>query len=138
MAIITFQKEKIDPGEQLIHLGTPADGCVITFTGMPRNKSMDKDVLYLEYELYESMAYKEMKKIADHAQKTWPLGALVIIHRFGRVELTEASIFIAVASPHRAQAYEASRFIIDTIKSTVPIWKKEVYSDGTCWVSDRA
>ena len=137
MATIKFQKETINPAGFMQRAGTESDGCVVTFIGMPRKKSMEKEVLHLEYELYESMAYKEMKKIADTAMDTWPLGTCIIIHRFGKVELNEASVFIAVSSPHRQEAYEASRYIIDTIKETVPIWKKEVYADGTCWVSDR-
>lgn len=138
MVSVSFQKEIIDTNSIMGRIGKNGDGCSITFTGMPRNKSGEKDVLYLEYELYESMAYKELKKIADHAAEQWPLGDCVIVHRFGRVEIGEASIFVAVSSPHRAEAYEASRYIIDTIKATVPIWKKEVFSDGTSWLSDRA
>jgi len=134
---VSFQREVIDTSSIMSEIGRDGDGCCVAFTGMPRNTSGEKEVLHLEYELYESMAYREMKKIADQAMQKWPLGNCVIVHRYGRVEIGEASIFIVVSSPHRAEAYEASRFIIDTVKKTVPIWKKEVFSDGTSWISDR-
>lgn len=137
MKKIIFQKEKINIPDILARVGTPADGCIVNFIGMPRNSAMEKTVQYLEYEIYESMAYKEMDTILSSAMTQWPITDCIVVHRYGKVEISEPSIVTALSSPHRNDAYEASRYIIDMIKKTVPIWKKEVFIDGTHWVSDR-
>lgn len=137
MVHIHFQKEKIDSGKIIDSAGTGADGSLLCFIGRARNKSRGREVTHLEYEIYESMARRELQKIADHAGKTWGLNFCTIVHRHGRVDIGEASIIICVASPHRDESYMASRYIIDTIKKTVPIWKKEHYSDGSVWITDR-
>ena len=134
---IIFQKEPIDQQAMLKDIGSGEDGCIVSFIGMPRNKSNDKMVLHLEYEIYESMAYKEIEKIIDTTMQSWPVTDCIVVHRYGRVNIKEASVLIALSSPHRMEAYEASRYIIDMLKKNVPIWKKEVYSDGTTWVSER-
>ena len=108
----------------------PQAGAVLIFYGDIRNHSDGKDVKALEYEAHDSMALKQMNEIADAAQQRWPLHHVEIIHRLGRMEVMECSIAIAVSTSHRADAYEASRFIIDTIKRAVPIWKKEHFPDG--------
>lgn len=135
MLRVEIQKEPLNELDLLKKLGTDADGAVVMFVGRARNFSGDKKVLYLEYEAYESMAQKELEKICKNALGQWPLSKCVVVHRFGKVEIGEASIVIGVSSSHRKEAFEAAMFIIDSIKQTVPIWKKEYYSDGSMWVS---
>lgn len=138
MIQIIFQDDPIPVSDMTLTAGKDVDGAIVTFIGQARNKSHDKGVSHLEYEIYEEMAQSEMEKIVDDALTQWPVTDCVVIHRYGRVNIGEASIFIAVSSPHRDDAYRASRYIIDTIKKTVPIWKKEFYEDGSQWISDRS
>ncbi|MDR3238100.1 MAG: molybdenum cofactor biosynthesis protein MoaE [Spirochaetia bacterium] len=135
---IRFQKEPIDISAACFQTGGGDDGSVVIFIGQPRRESNGKTVTHLEYEIYEEMAQKEMKKILGEAAGRWPVSGCLVIHRYGRVEIGEASIVIRVSSPHRDEGFQASRFIIDTIKKTVPVWKKECYNDGSSWVSDRS
>jgi molybdopterin synthase catalytic subunit len=134
---IIFQKEPIDPAAAMKALGTDADGAVVTFVGRARNESGGKRVKRLEYEIYEEMARREMEKIID-GLSGFGLNSCVVIHRYGSVEIGEASIFIGVSSPHREESFRAARSIIDAIKKTVPLWKKEFYSDGSTWISERS
>lgn len=113
------------------------DGGVVTFVGVVRNESRGKRVLYLEYEAYDEMALGEMRKIGEEIAGRWGLDHVRIVHRVGRMEIGEASVVIAVAAPHRGVAFEACRFAIDRLKETVPVWKKEVYSDGEVWLANR-
>ncbi len=133
---VHLQRDPLDPGKWLGEFGNPSDGAVVSFIGKVRNKSRDKKVTHLEYEVYETMAIKELDQIAREACSLWPLHSCMIVHRFGRVEIGEASILTAVSSPHRGDAYEASRFIIDMVKKRVPIWKKEFYDDGDVWITE--
>ncbi len=135
MIRVAIQKEPLDESAILKNLGTDADGAVVAFVGRARNFSEGKEVLYLEYEVYESMARSELEKICTTAVERWALSGCTVVHRYGRVGIGEASIFIAVSSPHRKESFAATMFIIDTIKQTVPIWKKEYYSDGSRWIS---
>lgn len=134
---IIFQKEPIDPAAAMEALGTDSDGAVVTFIGRARNESGGKRVERLEYEIYEEMARREMEKIVD-GLSGFGLNSCVVIHRHGSVEIGEASIFIGVSSPHREESFRAARSIIDAIKKTVPLWKKEFYSDGSTWISERS
>ena len=102
-------------------------GAVIVFEGVTRNHHQGREVLRLEYEAYSGMAEREMQAIADMSLIRWPDARVAMVHRVGRVGLGEASVVIAVSAPHRDEAYAASRFLIDTLKSKVPIWKKEFY-----------
>jgi molybdopterin synthase catalytic subunit len=138
MMKVTLQKEPINIEPIISETSSDADGALVTFTGMARNLSDGRRVTRLEYECYDSMARKELEKIGSDALAQWPVTNCVIVHRFGVVEIGESSILIAVSSPHRDEAFQAVRYIIDTIKKTVPIWKKEFYSDGGVWVSDRS
>lgn len=110
-------------------------GGIDVFIGTVRNKTKGKNVKYLFYETYEKMALLEMEKIAKYATKKWKLKKVVIHHRKGKLEIGETAVVIAVSAPHRKEAFEACRYIIDTLKATVPIWKKEVFEDGEKWVS---
>jgi molybdopterin synthase catalytic subunit len=117
---------------------SPTDGALALFVGLVRNHNAGRAVLHLEYESYEAMALAEMERIEAEARRRWPVSQLRIVHRLGRLEIGEASVAVAVASPHRAEAFEACRFTIDTLKKTVPIWKKEFYADGAVWLDGPA
>ncbi len=113
---------------------TPADGAACTFVGVVRDHNAGRAVRYLEYEAFEEMALPLMEEIAAEAGRRWPVTAITIVHRLGRLEIGEASVVVAVASPHRAEAFAASRFAIDTLKQKAPIWKKEFFEGGAVWV----
>jgi molybdopterin synthase catalytic subunit len=112
----------------------PEDGAVCLFLGVVRNENGGRPVRHLEYEAYEEMARPLMEEIAAEAGRRWPVTDVHIVHRLGRLEIGEPSVAVAVAAPHRAAAFEACRFAIDTLKATVPIWKKEFYADGEIWL----
>ena len=106
---------------------------MLSFVGITRDHFEGKKVIRLEYEAYEAMALAQMRKIADIIQVRWPTARVAMIHRLGIVPVGEASVVISVSAPHRDEAYAASRFAIDSLKSEVPIWKKEIYEDGSEW-----
>ena len=132
---IVLQNEPIDISRVLSEVGTDSDGAVVSFVGRVRNFSNEKTVLHIEFEAYNEMARKEIKKAADDACEKWHLNSCLVMHRFGRIEIGEACIIIAVSSPHRKEAFQAAQYIIDAIKKEVPIWKKEFYSDGSSWIN---
>jgi molybdopterin synthase catalytic subunit len=109
-------------------------GAIATFTGTVRNRSRGRDVLHLEYEAYEGMAEETIAALAGELQARYSLSEIAIHHRVGRVEIGEASVVIAVSAPHRQDALAACKEAIDTLKQTVPLWKKEVYLGGEEWV----
>ncbi|MBS1255459.1 MAG: Molybdopterin synthase catalytic subunit [Deltaproteobacteria bacterium] len=108
----------------------PQAGAVLIFCGDVRNHSQEQHVSLLEYEAHESMALKQISKVIKQAQQKWELHKVEVIHRLGKLAVTDCSIAIAVSTSHRNEAYEASRYIIDTIKHSVPVWKKEHFVDG--------
>ncbi|MDX1627143.1 MAG: molybdenum cofactor biosynthesis protein MoaE [Fulvivirga sp.] len=110
-------------------------GGICTFIGTVRNKTKGREVQYLEFETYQEMALKELMKIADTIYKKWPVKQIAIQHRVGKVAVGEDAVVIAIASAHRKEAFAACQYAIDTLKETVPIWKKEVFEDGEHWVS---
>jgi molybdopterin synthase catalytic subunit len=112
----------------------PGDGGVVTFRGIVRDNSRGKRVHYLEYDAYPEMAEREMAVIAAEVERRWQTDHIAMVHRIGRLEIGECSVVVAVACPHRGEAFEACRYAIDTLKRTVPIWKKEVAEDGEEWV----
>lgn len=112
----------------------PSCGAITVFVGSVRDVSKGRKVLYLEYEAYKEMAEKKLAEIGDEIRSRWGLDRVAISHRVGHLDLGEASVVIAVASPHRAEAFEACRHAIETLKKTVPVWKKEVWEDGEVWV----
>lgn len=112
-------------------------GAVNVFIGTVRNTAHEKNVVWLEYEAYESMAVAEIRKIIDEASQRWPLLGWAVSHRVGTLKPAEVSVVVAVSAPHRRESFEACQFIIDTLKEKVPIWKKEVFEDGEEWVSAR-
>jgi molybdopterin synthase catalytic subunit len=111
----------------------PDAGAITTFAGVVRNHARGRRVIYLEYDAYRPMAESEMRKIADEAAARWEC-CVAVQHRLGRLEIGEASVAVAVSSAHRAAAFDACRYVIDTLKETVPIWKKEVWEGGEVWI----
>ena len=126
--------QPIRAAEIVAALKSPSDGAVAVFDGIVRNESAGRETLYLEYEAYEAMALKKMRAIGEQARKQFPIHRIALVHRLGKLEIGETSVLIAVSSAHRAAAFEACRFAIDTLKTTVPIWKKEFFRDGAVWV----
>jgi molybdopterin synthase catalytic subunit len=112
----------------------PGAGGLVTFEGVVRDNARGKRVRYLEYDAYPEMAEQEMATIAAEVERRWGTDHLAMVHRIGRMEIGECSVVIVVACPHRAEAFEACRYAIDTLKATVPIFKKEVAEDGEEWV----
>jgi molybdopterin synthase catalytic subunit len=115
----------------------PAAGGVATFLGTTRSEVNEagQSLVALDYEAYREMALKQMRDLAQRARQRWPIIKLVLLHRIGKVGLAEPSVLIAVSTPHRGEAFEACRFLIDTLKVEVAIWKKEVWADGTgSWI----
>ena len=110
------------------------NGAVVTFCGVVRDHSGETTTDFLVYDAYKKMAEKKMSEIGDQAKEKWNIEDVAILHRIGRLEIGEISVLIAVASPHRAEAFDACRFIIDKLKESVPIWKKEVGQNGEAWV----
>ena len=131
--IFELVREPIDPGTLIVHLRAPEDGAIVTFDGFVRNQSHNRRTLYLDYEAYEPMALAKMREIAAQLYEKYRIHRLAIVHRLGRLEIGETSVFIAVSAPHRAAAFDACRFAIDNLKRTVPIWKKEYFEDGAVW-----
>jgi molybdopterin synthase catalytic subunit/molybdopterin converting factor small subunit len=109
------------------------DGAVAVFDGIVRNHSRGRRTLYLDYSAYEVMALRQMELLAQQAMARFAIRDLRIVHRLGRLQIGESSVYIAVASAHRAAAFDACRWLIDTLKTTVPIWKREFFEDGAVW-----
>jgi molybdopterin synthase catalytic subunit len=104
------------------------------FEGVVRDSARGKQVRYLEYDVYPEMAVQQIRAIVAEAEQRWGVERVTVAHRIGRLEIGEASVIVVVATPHRAEAFDACRYIIDTLKTTVPIWKKEVATNGEEWV----
>lgn len=132
---VLLQSAPIDINACIGQVMSPSCGGIDVFIGTVRNATKGKTVTHLEFEAYEAMAVSEIKKIAEEAIEKWPVETVVIRHRTGRLEIGEVPVVIAVAAAHRDAAFDACRFIIDTLKQTVPIWKKEFFEDGAQWVS---
>ena len=113
----------------------PDCGAVALFVGTVRDHHDGKAVRSLSYTAFSEMAEKEFRKIADEARTRWKVGAMYIAHRIGPLQIGEASVIVAVSSGHRAEAFDACRYAIETLKKTAPIWKEEFYDDGKAWVS---
>lgn len=131
--IIRLTREVIAPDSLVAAAKKGEDGAVLVFDGIVRNNSRGRQTLYLDYEAYEEMATKQMTELANAAAARFNVRHVTIVHRLGRLQVGETSVVIVVASAHRAQAYEASRWLIDTLKKTVPIWKRETFVDGAVW-----
>lgn len=132
---IKIQEETLDIQHCINAVMLPECGGIDVFIGTVRNATKGKTVVRLEFEAYEKMALNEMEKIAKEAVNKWPIQKIVVHHRTGILQIGEVPVIIAVAAAHRAAAFDACRYIIDTLKQTVPIWKKEVFEDGEVWVA---
>ena len=133
--MVTLTTDPIDVTAALNYLQSEQAGAIDVFMGVVRDQTQDRPVDRLEYEAYDRMALSEMQKIADEAHQQWPILRYTIIHRKGTLQIGEMAVLIGVATAHRADAFDACRYIIDTIKKTVPIWKKEVFTNGEEWVN---
>jgi MoaE-MoaD fusion protein len=130
--------DRLDPAAVAALVEDPGCGAVVTFVGNVRRENDGREVDYLEYEAYPGMAEAKMAEIGHEIQQRWGLDRVAIAHRLGRCEVGEASIVIAVASPHRREAFEACHYAIDRVKEIVPIWKREVWRDGAVWIGMHA
>jgi molybdopterin synthase catalytic subunit len=130
---IELVRGAIDGAELARQVRAGQDGATVTFDGFVRNHSHGRATSYLEYEAYETMAMAKMQEIATQVHQRFAIHRAVMVHRLGRLEIGETSVFIAVSAPHRGAAFDACRFAIDTLKKTVPIWKKEYFADGAVW-----
>jgi molybdopterin synthase catalytic subunit/molybdopterin converting factor small subunit len=130
---VRIVRERIDAEEIVQRLRRPGDGALVTFDGVVRNNSRGRRTLYLDYEAYEAMALQQMKSLAKEARARFAVRDVSIFHRLGRLEIGETSVLVVVAAAHRGAAFDACRWIIDTLKKTVPIWKKETFVDGAVW-----
>jgi molybdopterin synthase catalytic subunit len=132
--VIQITRDVLDRDALVAAVSNPGVGGVVIFEGVVRDNARGKQVRYLEYDVYPEMAIQQIRAIVAEAEKRWGVDCVAVAHRIGRIEIGEASVIIVVATPHRAEAFEACRYIIDTLKTTVPIWKKEVATDGEEWV----
>ena len=131
-------REPIDIRAIRKSLDHPEDGAALIFDGVVRNNTRGRRTLFLDYEAYESMALNEMEKLAQASLERFNVRNVCLVHRLGRLEIGETSVMIGVASAHRGAAFEACRWLIDTLKKTVPIWKKEHFEDGAVWADGEA
>jgi MoaE-MoaD fusion protein len=129
----TIVREVIDSAPLVRAIKCPEDGATVVFEGIVRNQTRGRRTLYLQYEAYEEMALKQMEELAARALADFKIRDVTVVHRLGRIEIGETSVLIVVASAHRAAAFDACRWLIDTLKRTVPIWKKEYFEDGAVW-----
>lgn len=135
MIDIQIFDEPLDTGHCVELASNPSSGGNTAFIGTVRNQTKGKKVVRLEFESYIPMAISEMRKIADEVKKRWDAYSIVMHHRVGVLAVGEIAVIIVVATPHRAAAFEACQYAIDTLKETVPIWKKEIFEDGEVWVA---
>ena len=129
----SLHRQAIDAPAIIAAIKRGEDGAVVVFDGIVRNNTRGRQTIHLDYEAYEEMAEKQMRALAEEARNRFAVRHVTIVHRLGRLEVGETSVLIVVASAHRAAAFEASRWLIDTLKKTVPICKKETFADGVVW-----
>lgn len=132
--VITITEEPLDRAALVAAVSHASVGGIVVFEGVVRDNARGKQVRYLEYDVYPEMAIARIREIIAEAGQRWHVERVAVAHRVGRLEIGEASVIIVVATPHRHEAFEACRYIIDTLKTTVPIWKKEVDTNGEAWV----
>jgi molybdopterin synthase catalytic subunit len=133
--MVKLTREVIDEAALIPHVRSAQAGAIVLFVGTTREFTAGRQTAALEYDGYDAMAEKKLAELEAQARERWPLVECAIVHRLGHVPLAETSVAIAVSSPHRAVAFEAGKWLIDTLKEVVPIWKQEQYTDGTTeWV----
>lgn len=137
MEIYKISSEEIPVNDVITSVIHPEAGAINTFIGTVREFTGNKQTVSLEYEAYKSMAEKQLRRIGSEIKSRWPNVKSSIVHRTGKLAISDIAVVIAVASPHRAESYEASRYAIERIKEIVPIWKKEYWVDGEEWIGDQ-
>jgi molybdopterin synthase catalytic subunit len=130
---VALTRERIDAEKLVAQAKSGEDGAVVVFDGIVRNHTRGRRTLYLDYEAYEEMALRQMHALAGKARERFGVRQVTMVHRLGRLEIGATSVLIVVASAHRSAAFEACRWLIDTLKQTVPVWKKETFADGAVW-----
>jgi molybdopterin synthase catalytic subunit len=136
-SIINITPDPLDAGaiRSLVEtISLPGDGGIVVFEGVVRDNARGRTVRYLEYDAYPEMALEQMRAIAAEVESRWATDHLAMVHRIGRLEIGECSVVVAVACPHRAEAFAACQYAIDTLKARVPIFKKEILENGEEWV----
>jgi molybdopterin synthase catalytic subunit len=131
--VVALTRDVIDAEKLVPAAKNGEDGAVVVFDGIVRNNTRGRRTLYLDYEAYEEMALKQMNELAEQALSKYAIRHVTIVHRLGHLEIGETSVLVIVASAHRGAAFDACRWVIDTLKQTVPIWKKEIFVDGAVW-----
>jgi molybdopterin synthase catalytic subunit len=132
-ASIAIVDEPIRAEELVAAAKAGSDGAVCVFDGIVRDNTRGRQTLYLDYEAYRDMALEQMQRLAAEAKEKFGVRQVSVLHRLGRLQVGETSVLIVVASAHRAAAFDACRWLIDTLKKTVPIWKRETFADGVVW-----
>jgi len=135
--LCSLSERPLDVGEVVARVAGPGMGGIVTFIGAVRDHARGREIRHLEYESYPAMAEREMEKISAEASQRWPGTRVAIAHRAGHLAIGDLAVVVVAAAPHRGEAFSACRYAIDTLKETVPIWKKEVATDGEYWVDDR-
>jgi molybdopterin synthase catalytic subunit len=135
MIDIQLSTDPLIPQNCIDLVANPNAGAIDVFIGTVRNQTKGKKVVRLEFEAYEPMAISEMRKIAETTIERWPVEKIAFHHRVGNLQIGDIAVIIAVATPHRKASFEACQYAIDTLKETVPIWKKEIFEDGEVWVA---
>ena len=134
MNLIRLQHEAIQSEELLKHVQQRSDGAVALFLGTVRDHNLDRDVTELSYSAYEELARRELERVCEQAQDRFEIGRVAAVHRLGLLQIEEVAVAVAVAAPHRAAAFDGCRFIMDQLKQTVPIWKRERFVGGEEWI----
>lgn len=132
--VILITHEPLDRAALVAAVAHVSVGGIVVFEGVVRDNARGKQVRYLEYDVYPEMAIAKIREIVTEAEQRWHVEHVAVAHRVGRLEIGEASVIVVVATPHRGEAFDACRYIIDTLKTSVPIWKKEVATNGEEWV----
>lgn len=130
---VALTRGRIDAEKIVAQAKSGEDGAVVVFDGIVRNHTRGRRTLHLDYEAYEEMAVRQMRELGLKARERFAIRQVTMVHRLGRLEIGESSVLIVVAAAHRSAAFEACRWLIDTLKQTVPIWKKETFADGAVW-----
>ncbi|MDR3753743.1 MAG: molybdenum cofactor biosynthesis protein MoaE [Terracidiphilus sp.] len=130
---VALTRDSINAEKTVAAAKSGEDGAVVVFDGIVRNHTRGRLTLHLDYEAYEEMALKQMRELGLKVRERFDVRQVTMLHRLGRLEIGETSVLIVVASAHRSAAFEACRWLIDTLKQTVPIWKKETFADGAVW-----
>ena len=132
--IVEITREPIDEARLVAEVNRPGNGGICTFHGVVRDNLDGRPVVKLAYEAFEPMALAKLREIVNEVRERWEATDVAVVHRVGELQVGEPSIVIAVGAPHRTEAFAACRYVIDTLKTTVPIWKKEYFEDGAVWV----